>query len=62
MRREILYRSPDYTEEDEKEMKQYYKDMDKIRRKRAKMTPSERAKQDRELKGLHSKMQAGIDT
>ncbi|MEW6507193.1 MAG: hypothetical protein AB1432_05550 [Bacteroidota bacterium] len=61
MKEGVIYESPDITEGDRKRMKKFIRYMEEIDRQRAKMTPEERAKQDKELAGLHSKMQAGID-
>lgn len=61
MKEGVIYEAPDITEEDRKDMKQFIRDHEEVLRKRAKMTPEERARQDEELAGLHSKMQAGIE-
>jgi len=60
MKEGVIYEAPGYTDAQRKEFDKFVHDHEEVLRKRAKMTPEERAKQDKELEGLHKRMQSCI--
>lgn len=61
MKDRVIYTAPDITKEQLKIHNQSIKEHQELLKKRAKMTPEERKKQDRKFAGLFSKMQSDID-
>jgi hypothetical protein len=61
MKNDIIYEATGITNKERKAMKRFAREMEKIDSQRSKLSPAERAKQDKELADLHSRMQAGIE-